>query len=389
MTNMSPTFHVQLSTTTFPPISNDLEAEKRSFHRQRSTRRLEAARKTTPAFLDLDSKKDVTITNSPTSPRTRAVRRKGQLFNPSTSPISSGESDDYIFVNAQVQSEPYSPKSQYSRIPPLPRNRVTNGNSNCGKSGKDRAGVMAKTKKAEGPQRLAQPFLLQLRSLPVPADIKPSNIPVTNNSRSLLPISSCSNMDDSTTATRPHDRDVLTPEQKSRKLAKLCRTLGETIPPELVFHSDTTTPSTAPLQRSTSVLDSSSRRKVTHKLSRSIPSIKASTSLRAVLSRAAAVPTTTSTPQSQPTREPDSSVEHQPKTRPRSMTTVPSPTMATPSNYGASLDHSTNPPIVGPETTQDALSLAWGRRKEREWSGEWNVKDMKQVAIALRSLKAR
>jgi len=33
--------------------------------------------------------------------------------------------------------------------------------------------------------------------------------------------------------------------------------------------------------------------------------------------------------------------------------------------------------------------LEWGRRKEREWSGEWNVKDMKAVADKLRGLKAR
>ena len=29
------------------------------------------------------------------------------------------------------------------------------------------------------------------------------------------------------------------------------------------------------------------------------------------------------------------------------------------------------------------------RRKEKEWSGEWNVKDMDEVAKALRGLKAR
>jgi hypothetical protein len=30
-----------------------------------------------------------------------------------------------------------------------------------------------------------------------------------------------------------------------------------------------------------------------------------------------------------------------------------------------------------------------GRRKEREWSGEWNRKDMDEVKKALRGLKAR
>lgn len=29
------------------------------------------------------------------------------------------------------------------------------------------------------------------------------------------------------------------------------------------------------------------------------------------------------------------------------------------------------------------------KRKEREWSGEWNVRDMQEVAKALRGLRAR
>jgi len=31
----------------------------------------------------------------------------------------------------------------------------------------------------------------------------------------------------------------------------------------------------------------------------------------------------------------------------------------------------------------------FGRRKEREWSGEWNVKDMEDVVKALRGLRVR
>ncbi len=34
------------------------------------------------------------------------------------------------------------------------------------------------------------------------------------------------------------------------------------------------------------------------------------------------------------------------------------------------------------------VSEEW-RRKERGWSGEWNVRDMQEVAKALRGLKAR
>ena len=382
MTTMSPTYSVQLFPTTFPPISNDLEAEKRTFHRQRSTRRLEGAR---PLFLNLDYKGDV-ITSSPISPRTRAVRRKGQLFDSPTSPLSSTESG-YLFVNTQVQSDLqlHSPSSQCMSPAGNP------GNSHRGVTATriKAAGNMARTTtEAEGPQRLAQPFLLQLRSLPVPltANIKPSNPDVTNNPKPLSPSSSYYNMD-STTTTTSRPRHVLTADEKLRKLAKLSRTLGENIPPELVFHSSNTTPTTTH-QRTTSISELKSRWK-SHKLSRSLLlTSKPSKPLAVVPGAATAAPIA---PQSQSTREPGTGVVHQPKTRPRSMTTLPSPTMATPLIRGASLDRPTIPPFqdittVGPETKRER---EWAyRRKERDWSGEWNVKDMERVANALRGLKA-
>jgi len=378
---MSPTIHVQLYPTTLPPANLDREAEKRSFHRRRSTRRLEAARGTTPLFLDLDSKRDL-MTDSPTSPRTRAVRRKGQLFNSPTSTMST--ESGYLFSNAREQSDDsdlqlHSPSSLCSVSSLTAGNPVTHGNNI--KAGNTRA----KTK--TGPQQLAQPFLLQLRSLPVPL-IKPSNPAATINSKSLSPTSSCFNMLSTTTSSHPPCD--LSFDAKQRKLAKLQRFLGENIPPELVFPSSTTT-STTPLQRSTSVLESGSRGKVSHKPTRSISTSKTPAPLAAVPSRAATTPTT---PQFQSTREPRTDVEQLPTARPQSMTTVPSPTMATmatPSTRGASLDGSTNNPpfqnVIEPETTP--ADQRRYRKEGKGWSGEWNVKDMEQVANALRGLKAR
>lgn len=40
-------------------------------------------------------------------------------------------------------------------------------------------------------------------------------------------------------------------------------------------------------------------------------------------------------------------------------------------------------------STEGGLTADFGRRKEREWSGEWNVKDMEDVARKLRGLKGR
>lgn len=85
--------------------------------------------------------------------------------------------------------------------------------------------------------------------------------------------------------------------------------------------------------------------------------------------------------------------------RSRSMRVSTSKT--TPSARGtSSLEISVDPPFHDAEAPfhdvddeiieqqPQALSVEWGRRKEREWSGEWNVKDMNHVARALRGLKA-
>jgi hypothetical protein len=50
---------------------------------------------------------------------------------------------------------------------------------------------------------------------------------------------------------------------------------------------------------------------------------------------------------------------------------------------------------VGESTTTTSIAgdkedvIEYGKRKEREWSGEWNVKDMREVAKMLRGLRLR
>ena len=41
------------------------------------------------------------------------------------------------------------------------------------------------------------------------------------------------------------------------------------------------------------------------------------------------------------------------------------------------------------KSARPGLTVEWGRRKEREWSGEWNMRDMEDVAMKLRCLKGR
>ena len=145
-----------------------------------------------------------------------------------------------------------------------------------------------------------------------------------------------------------------------------------------------------------SVLDSGSRGKVSHKPSRSISTSKTPTPLSA---------TAPTTPLSQSTRDPrnNTDVVEQPPTptpRPQSMTTLPSPTMATTtpsiSTRGASLDGGSSSNLILPfqnimeqGTTQADQHQLRYRKEGKGWSGEWNVKDMEQVANALRGLKVR
>jgi hypothetical protein len=386
MISKTTTFHVQLF-----PASRVLEAQQleRSYHRLRSTRKLEAPR----LFLDLDSKGNI-IPDTPTllSPRTRATRRKGQVFDspPDTSLTDSVES----FCDLQ----PHPPSPSY--IPSLAGTPVTNDNHGYPGSGipeKNMTENKNKTIKTEGLQPLAQPFLLQLRSLPVPSTvIRARNPPVphtapllSSNMYSTTTSTSSSEWIPPATSSHPHaltdeepksvgKRRVLTDDEKRRKLAKLARTLGENVPPELVFHSS----SSPPLQRTTSMSVPRLRSR-SHRASQSLL-VSASPPSSSFAVAASPVPATT-TPQSQP---------QQRTARPQSVAlSTASPTTA-PLIRGAFSDADHVPfeeiSVALPEhSDQLEPPCEWGRREEEDWSGEWNVKDMRRVAKQLRGLKVR
>lgn len=111
--------------------------------------------------------------------------------------------------------------------------------------------------------------------------------------------------------------NALSPDARIRKMAKLTRTLGENVPPELVFPQSHCSARQA-------------RRR--------------SMSLAAV-------------------------------DRPRTNTAADVPQSPPPFSAGASF-------------TSEQETQTW-RRKEREWSGEWNVQDYERVVRGLRGLKAR
>ncbi|KAF8148675.1 hypothetical protein B0H34DRAFT_736549 [Crassisporium funariophilum] len=380
-----------------PPTNNNLDPEQRS-RRLRSTRKLGAVLGTTPFLLEPESRDE--STSSLPSPRTRAVRREGRIFHSHSSSISSVNSTepDYVLVNSSSHSAPYqfqtiSPSS--SRSPsPTSHNVHLVSKRHKGADGKalapisitlDLPGsqVRSGTKaRAKGPQVLAQPLLLRLRSVPVPptdARIKcgASQVEAT---KPLSPVVSSFNMD-----ITPSSYD-LTDRERRKKMAKLTRTLGENIPPELVFRS--------PPTRKSSLAISRPRAFSSHKPAKSITS--------ATLPPLPVAETPAPAPQAVVL---DTEKSTKRKRRPRSLTLSNAPPIAAPTRGANSLDaapaevqryQAQKPFVVDASSDKKpkqghapAMSMEWGRRKEREWSGEWNKKDMEDVTRALRGLKGR
>jgi hypothetical protein len=257
-----------------PPTSNYLDSCQRN-RLLRSTRKLEALLGTTPYLVEPDI--------SPPSPATRAYRREGRIFgrhsSPSTSPSSSRSSSlvkpsqefdqSYVLVNGtpsldnlllprdlDLDQSGGAPLSGKKRRCKKKRNaKATNGkNGPRGTSGKANDGASAKNK-GLSPSPLPYPLVLSLRSVPKSlADPRlmhqqtssfPSlslcvgvpilNIPPTPTtptpSTPLSPLSP-TNYTYSNVSEQEREHD-----QRRKKFAKLTRTLGENVPPELVFHT--------------------------------------------------------------------------------------------------------------------------------------------------------
>lgn len=369
-----------------PPTNNTLDPEQRS-RLLRSTRKLGELLGTTPFLLEPEAE-------DPTSPipRAHASRREGRVFHSPSSSMSYTDTSEpeYILVKSSAKTAPYHYQSitpPSSRTPsPIPVSKKRKGGPSDAEGalppiaivfdipGSTRArsrSVMSKSKE--------QPLLLRLRPLPTQKTID-SRINVTTTVDPPIPLSptaSSLNMDASASTTALSDRE------KRKKMAKLTRTLGENIPPELVFRS-------SPPRRT---LISANRSRVDSLVSFQKPTkFVSSSGVPPPLAVAAA-------PKPSPRTEPQ---ELKRKHRPRSLSlgTASAITGADIAlTRGTSLDVK---PTEGPKPKEGPFvavqeppthllpqSTEWGRRKEREWSGEWNIKDMDDVAKKLRGLKRR
>ncbi|KAF8956212.1 hypothetical protein BDZ97DRAFT_1590640, partial [Flammula alnicola] len=297
-----------------PPTNNTLDPEERS-RLLRSTRKLGAVLGITPFLLEPEGR-----TNS----LPKATRREGRIYHSPSSSVSSMDTTepDYVLVKSRSRSAPY----QVQSIPsPFPTPTPSHENKPVGK----------KRKGADGAKNASQPLLLRLRSGPAhPAD---SFIKSSSNrgppAKPLSPVASTFNMD----IAAPVPATLLSDREKRRKMAKLTRTLGENVPPELVF------------------------------LSASPPPL--------AVAEAPLPPPKTST-----VEQPEKSSRR--RDRPQSLTlgatSAVAAATAAMTRGTTSLDAPSHVPTE---------SIEFGRRKEREWSGEWNMKDMDDVARRLRGLK--
>ncbi|KAJ2914102.1 hypothetical protein MD484_g6322, partial [Candolleomyces efflorescens] len=292
-----------------PPTANDLPHSQRK-RLLKSTRKIEAMLGATPlvleidvgpAFLDFKPIESASASRPPITPRTRAHRRRGQLFEGASSSSCSSSSDssdddktacedtasesEYVFVpistpraayqNQNIPaavSSPLSPskkagnrkrskseaapksKSKSNKTKPLPQPpmHVLDIPITPPKASADSR--KTKVKAAKAPQALAQPVLFRLRSVPLapsssarsissvssantssPAHAKSASVTTLSGSNApLSPLSSIFNA-----PTSQEEREAKEREMKRKKLAKVARTLGENVPPELVFGSGT------------------------------------------------------------------------------------------------------------------------------------------------------
>ncbi|TEB20709.1 hypothetical protein FA13DRAFT_1800698 [Coprinellus micaceus] len=297
----------------------------------KSTRKLQAVLGTTPMVLELDlssathtSFLEVKDANPrpPVTPRTRAQRRRGQVFQGSSSSTSSSSADEltsdssgssssdeedkdktliddddasYVFVPTSIPKAGYTPFSIPTAVPvetiiplpgtrsyllhdPNPSKRARSNTKSVPKNMKSadqvkeantrkrsKSEVDTTSKPKSKPTPLAQPVLFRLRSTPrplsSPTSIAPSTAPpltpprshrktssasTTYTNASREPLSPLSQMFSNRLSMMPEDqRERKEKEMRRKKMDKVKRTLGENVPPELVFRP--TPPVSAPV----------------------------------------------------------------------------------------------------------------------------------------------
>ncbi|KAF8646086.1 hypothetical protein AX16_007399 [Volvariella volvacea WC 439] len=187
---------------------------------------------------------------------------------------------------------------------------------------------------------------------------------------------------------KPHPSGLdLDLEAKRRKLAKLQRTFGENIPPELVFgtpcHSPAPprTPTTPTHKHSQSHAVATTTGRVAHPGPRRGRSMSVSCTTTEYPYPTPPLPT-------KPLHTGDAmAIKQSSRTWPPVQVHITTSSHSTiPHPDAQSSLHQVYGHHLRPEVLESA---EWGKRKEREWSGEWNLRDIEDVCKRLRELKSR
>ncbi|KAF9042375.1 hypothetical protein BJ165DRAFT_1486912 [Panaeolus papilionaceus] len=505
MTTATP---IRIELVSVPATDNTLGSQERS-RLLKSTRKLEAVLGTTPLVIEA-------------LPARR--KREGGIFHSPSSSISSVEDlmtaqksseHDYVFIRSNGRSAPYQhqylpPPQHYqhsdSRAPSAASFYDASPSASSSRSAspmhtpskKQRRAPPApldvqlaldissgKMKKFKGPQPLSQPLLLRLRSVPTEAK-STSRGTKPYPAMPLSPANSTFTVDTSITSitltsppasprsprSRAKSSAALTDREKRKKMAKLARTLGENVPPELVFGQKAgkrrssvsgSFVSTAPRVGQTFTIGEVSAPKASP-----APAPAATATASSTTSSPASIPLTIAISReietskcasflnmdspatsSFPTKELGISGKGKRKHRPRSLTLGSSSAFAAfpknvassstsvskcttqkqpashtrgttsldvqrPSRTSSSEDRPLPPlplrvrvkervdepafarveitpmrVMTGGEGERSERENEDWRRKEREWSGEWNLRDMEGVTRALRELRGR
>lgn len=312
-----------------------------------------------------------------------------------------------------------------------------------------------------------QPLLLRLRSAPISTntdgdinvmdvDSDKASIITTTTIQPLSPASSTFNMSlltiDPFVAADYSRSKALSDKEKRRKMAKLARTLGENVPPELVFRPSNTSSTSSSSSHATTrrraslsikpyfttkaptlpplavaeapcpisdFTQSSTNEEPTKRPSKPLSRPRPRPASLALGSASAFVAVNNALSQRkqrdarviEPTRGTNSlDIQRQQQQyyrpahllplgvntkpvppSPRPFLTVAAPISSSSSSLSNSdsSDDDSEDEVRRAKSARPGLTVEWGRRKEREWSGEWNMRDMEDVAMKLRCLKGR
>jgi hypothetical protein len=266
-----------------PPTLNNLEPHERT-RLLRSTRKLESLLGTTPFLLE---HADIMVSTH----TAKAHRREGRIFgsplplppSPSyshsskTTPDSDGS---FVFVTGPSSLEhtlpPFELTLAMDEVSLFAKKQKTSKKRETSKDRcrptKSKAKSKARTKKGTPPSPLPHPLVLCLRSVPdarlAPGHVRPSLFAICSPSHSKSRPTAQPNLHVPSTPTTPTTQAPLTPlsplspafyssnhsefgselerekehDQRRKKFAKLTRTLGENVPPELVFPASVQAP---------------------------------------------------------------------------------------------------------------------------------------------------